>query len=103
MRKNLTMYGAFHPNSNVDRLCLPRQEGGRGLIGVEDTVRREENSLCWYIMNNDYEIMRSVEKEGILKNNGITDPKVWKRQVSEQRKNGKIKRCMGKQSMLQKS
>ena len=74
-RKKLTMYGAFHPKSNVNRLYLTQQEGGRSLIGVEDTVRREEDSLSWYIMNNDYEIMRSVEKEGILKNNEIKVPK----------------------------
>ena len=43
--------------------------GGRGIIGAEDTVRREEDSLCWYIMSNDCEIMRLVEKEGILKTN----------------------------------
>ena len=45
-RKKLTMYGAFHAKSNVNRLYLARQKGGRGLIGVEDTVRREEHSLC---------------------------------------------------------
>ena len=37
-RKKLTMYGAFQPKSNVNRLYLTRQEGGRGLIGVEETV-----------------------------------------------------------------
>ena len=98
-RKKLTMYGAFHPKSNVNRLYLARQEGGRGLIGVEDTVRREENSLCWYIMNNDYEIMRSVEKEGILKNNEIKDPKVWKRQINEQHKNGWIGKALHGQTV----
>ena len=89
-RKKLTMCGALHPKSNVNRLCLVRQEGDRGLIGVENIVRREENSLFWNIINNDYEIMRSVEKEGILKNNEIKDPKVWKRQINEQHKNGWI-------------
>ena len=98
-RKKLTMYGAFHPKSNVNRLYLARQEGGRGLIGVEDTVRREENSLCWYIMNNDYEIMRSVEKEGILKNNEIKDPNVWKRQINEQHKSGWVGKALHGQTV----
>ena len=87
-RKKLTMYGAFHPKSNVNRLYLTRQEGGRGLIGAEETVRSEENSLGWYVMNNAHEIMRSIEKEGILRSNEIKDPKVWKRQNKEQHKNG---------------
>ena len=87
-RKKLTMYGAFHPKSNVNRLYLTRQEGGRGLIGAEETVRSEENSLGWYVMNNVQEIMRSVEKEGILRPNEIKDPKVWKRKNKEHHKNG---------------
>ena len=37
-RKLLTMHNRFHPKSNVDRLYLSRSEGGRGLIGVQDTV-----------------------------------------------------------------
>ena len=30
-RKLFTIYGALHPKSNVDRLYIPRKEGGRGL------------------------------------------------------------------------
>ena len=33
-RKYLTMNGAFHPKSDVDRLYEKRKEGGSGLIGV---------------------------------------------------------------------
>ena len=32
------MQNDFHPKSNVDRLCLPIREEGKGLIGVQDTV-----------------------------------------------------------------
>ena len=34
----LTMRNGFHPRINVDQLYLSRSEGGRGLIGVQDTV-----------------------------------------------------------------
>ena len=37
-RKLFTMYGAFHPKSDVDRLYIPRKERGRGLISTEDCV-----------------------------------------------------------------
>ena len=37
-RKLFTIYGALHPKSNVDRLYIPRKEGGRGLISAEDCV-----------------------------------------------------------------
>ena len=50
-RKLLSMHGAFHPKSDIDRLYLPREKGGRGLISCETCIRSEENSLGWYIEN----------------------------------------------------
>ena len=40
-RKLFTIYGALHPKSDVDRLYIPRKEGGRGLISIEDCVELE--------------------------------------------------------------
>ena len=37
-RKLFTIHGALHPKSDVDRLYIPRKEGGRGLISIEDCV-----------------------------------------------------------------
>ena len=37
-RKFFTIYGALHPKSDVDRLYIPRKEGRRGLISIEDCV-----------------------------------------------------------------
>ena len=37
-RKLFTIYGALHPKSDVDRLYIPRKEGGAGLISIEDCV-----------------------------------------------------------------
>ena len=36
-RKLMTMKGSLHPRSNTDRLYIPRKEGGRGLLSIEDT------------------------------------------------------------------
>ena len=33
-RKQLAMTGNFHPNRDVDRLYMPRSEGGRGLKSI---------------------------------------------------------------------
>ena len=44
-RKILAMNGGLHTRNNVARLYLPRKEGERGLIGIEDCVRRESKSL----------------------------------------------------------
>ena len=37
-RKLFTIYGALQLKSDVDRLYIPRKEGGRGLISIEDCV-----------------------------------------------------------------
>ena len=58
------------------------------MIGVEDTVWSEENSLGWYVMNNAHEIMRSVEKDEIMKKIEVQYPKVRKRQYNEQHRKG---------------
>ena len=48
-RKTMTMYGAFHPKSDVDRLYMKRKEGGRGLSNIELVVKRRREqfrSVC---------------------------------------------------------
>ena len=37
-RKIINMYKALHPRDSVERLYLPREKGGRGLISVEDCI-----------------------------------------------------------------
>ena len=34
----MTMHKALHPKDDVDRLYVPRKEGGRGLTSIEDSV-----------------------------------------------------------------
>ena len=48
-RKLLTIHGALHPRSNVSCLYLPRREGGRGLISVEEAINTEERYINVYI------------------------------------------------------
>ena len=37
-RKLMTMHKVLHPRDDVDRLYVPRKEGGRGLTSIEDSV-----------------------------------------------------------------
>ena len=46
-RKLLAMHKALHPKSDVDRLYVSREEGGRGLMSCESTIRSDENNLGW--------------------------------------------------------
>ena len=48
-RDLFTIYGALHPKSDVDRLYIPRKEGGRGLISIEDCVELAIRSLEVYV------------------------------------------------------
>ena len=71
-RKLLTMYGAHHPQADIDRLYLRRADGGRGLIGIKDCVRMEKESLLRYVEQSKEKLILAVgkgekDKEGIQK------------------------------------
>ena len=48
-RKLFTIYGALHAKSDVGRLYIPRIEGGRGLISIEDSVELAIRGLERYV------------------------------------------------------
>ena len=48
-RKLFIIYGALHPKSDVDRLYIPRKEGGRGLISIKDCVELAIRRLELYV------------------------------------------------------
>ena len=52
-RKLLKIYGAFHVKSNVNRLYMKRNEGGRGLISIRDSEDAEIRNLNAYIANSE--------------------------------------------------
>ena len=85
-RKLLTIYKMLHPRGDVDRLYLPRESGGRGLIGVEDCVRTEENSLASYIANNTDELMAPCRRENVLQASDGENVKALKEKRMAERK-----------------
>ena len=52
-RKFFSIYRALHPKSDVDRLYIPRKEGGRGLISIEDCVELAIRGLEVYVHGNE--------------------------------------------------
>ena len=44
--KIITMYGGVYWRSNVERLYLPRSEGGSGGVSIENCVNDERKNLC---------------------------------------------------------
>jgi hypothetical protein len=52
-RKMLTIHGQHHPRADIDRLYVPRKEGGRGLMQVEGAYIAETLNLVEYVENKD--------------------------------------------------
>ena len=61
-RKLFTIYGALHPKSDVDRLYIPRKEGGRGLITIEDCVGLPIKGLKVHVHESEERLIQLLEK-----------------------------------------
>ena len=66
-RRITTMYGELHPRSNVERLYLPRSEGGRGLVSIKDCVNEERESLALYALRSNEKLIIAATTELKLK------------------------------------
>ena len=48
-RKIMTMNKMYHPQSDTDKLYIPRIEGGRELLRIVDCVETEEQNLSLHV------------------------------------------------------
>ena len=78
-RKTLTMYGALHSKSDIDRLYLKRKHGGRGLISIEMCVRSEENNLGLYVRESNQMLLKGVKKVAIVKTENLIEKEDFKK------------------------
>ena len=65
-RKIMIINKEFHPTSDVDRFCVTRSSGGRGLIGCKSCVVTERISLGWYLMNHIEKLPIAVRESNTL-------------------------------------
>jgi hypothetical protein len=49
----LTINGHHHPRADIDRLYVPRKEGGRGLMQVEGAHIAQTLSLMEYVESKE--------------------------------------------------
>ena len=78
------MYGGLHPKSDINRLSVKRKERGRGLISVEQCIRREENGLGFYVANSEENLIRVVSAaETINTRETITSVEFKKQKAKE--------------------
>ena len=78
-RKTLMMYGAFHLNSDIDRLYLKQKHGGRGLISIEISVRSEKNNLVLYMHGLNEMLLKGSKKVGIAKTENLREKEDFKK------------------------
>ena len=52
-RKLLNMHKMLHPKADVERLYIPRKDGGRGLIDVETAFKTATIGLDHYLKHKD--------------------------------------------------
>ena len=62
-RKLMTLHKAFHPIDDVDRLYVPRKEGGRGLVSIEDSVDASIQRLEDYIEKHERGLFTAIRND----------------------------------------
>ena len=89
-RKILAMSDCAHTRSNVERLYLPRKEGGRGLIGIKECVRKERKTLYGYLREStEWMLLSALKEEVVVKKENLQD---YERRIKEEKvKNWKEK------------
>ena len=97
----MTMHGALHPKSAVDRVYRSREMGGRGLISCEGCIRMEENKLRWYVRNWVEPLIEGVKVAETIKYNDTVNKKEFKqRWMREKKELWQNKRICGKRNMV---
>lgn len=77
------MHRAHHPKASVARLYLPREDGGRGLMSIEQCVEEDIKSIAEYLRRSDEDMLRKVLTDGIIKAEGSTEE--YKKHQREER------------------
>ena len=85
-RKFMTMHGALHPKSHIDRVYLSKEMGGRGLISCEGCMWMEENNLGWYVRNSVEPLIEGVKAAETIRCNDTENKKEFKQRWMREKK-----------------
>ena len=64
-RKLFTIYVGLYPKSDVDRLYIPRKDGGRGLIAIEDCVELAVRGLVVYVHGSEERLTQAARGDRV--------------------------------------
>ena len=81
-RKLFTIFGALHIKSVVDRLYIPRKEGGRGLISTEDCVELAIRGLEVHVHETEERLILTARRDKI---DGLETASVLKKSKKQKR------------------
>ena len=81
-RKLFTIYGGLLPKSDVDRFYIPRKDGGRGLIAIEDCVELVGRGLEEYVHGSEERLIQAARGDGL---EGLEAASVLKKAKKEKR------------------
>ena len=81
-RTLFTIYGALHAKPDVDRLYIPRKEGERGLISIEDCVELAIRGLEVFVHGSEERLLQAARGDNI---DGLEAASVLKKSKKEKR------------------
>ena len=81
-RKLFDIYGSLHPKPDADRLYIPRNDGGRGLISIEDCVELAIRGLEVYVHGSEERLIQAARR---VKIDGLGAASVLKGSKKEKR------------------
>ena len=89
-RKNLAMYGCMHTRrSNIARLYLRgRKEGRRGLISIEERVRKESKSLHGHLRETTEWMLQAALKEVLVEEENLQEYQKRRQEEKDQELEG---------------
>ena len=97
-RKLMTMHKALHPRDDVDRLYVPRKEGGRGLASIKDSVVTSIQRIEDYIEKHERGLITAIRNNT---NNTIDNRMIitWKQKWEGKQLYGRFKRLINNISL----
>jgi hypothetical protein len=71
--KLLTIHGQHHPKADIDHLYVPRKQGGRGQIQLQDAYRVETTKLVQYVDRKEDPLIQIVNAPTQHQLGSVTD------------------------------
>ena len=94
-RKLMTMHKVLHPSNEVDRLYVPRKEGGKGLASIKDSVNASIQRFEDYIGKQEGRLFTVIRND----TDNTMDNRIIRKQKGEEKQlYGRFKRLINNTS-----